>query len=108
MECIIEQQAQFATNIQKLEESQTRAEARMNRTEGAIIAIVNIVGRLTEAQERTEIKLAELAEAQKLTDARLSETNEALVETNERLNTFINVVERFISEGRNGKSQSEK
>lgn len=98
MQFIIEQQAQFAVNIQRLEEAQIR-------TEGAIVAIVNIVGKLTEAQERTEIKLAELAEAQKLTDARLSETNEALVETNERLNTFINVVERFISEGRNGKSQ---
>jgi cell division septum initiation protein DivIVA len=53
--------------------------------------------RLTRAQ-------AELAEAQAVLTAAQARTEVALAETNERLNNLINVVERFISEGRNGKS----
>ena len=51
------------------------------------------LGMLTQAQ--ADARLAELAEQQKRTDA-------VLAETGERLNIFINVVERYISERRNG------
>jgi hypothetical protein len=49
-------------------------------------------------------RTAELATAQvELTRAQ-ARTEAALAETNERLNSLINVVERIISEGRNGNS----
>lgn len=100
MEFIIEQQAQFVVNFQKLEEAQTRGERRTSELEGAVVAIVNIVGRLAEAQERTDARISELAEAQtRLTDAQ-ERTESALAETNERLNAFIVVVERYITNGR--------
>lgn len=101
MEFIIEQQAQFAVNIQKLEESQTRAEKRMGELEGAMVTVVNLVGQLAEAQERTDARLSqlatEIAEAQKRTEA-------ALAETSERLNSLIIVVERYFSNGRGNQS----
>lgn len=94
MEFIIEQQAQFSVNIQKLEENmqklteaQTKSEQRMNRVEGAFVGLVNLIG---DAQKQTEARITELAQAQ--------------IRTDERLNTFINVLERYI-ESRNGGSQ---
>jgi ABC-type transporter Mla subunit MlaD len=98
MEFIVEQQAQFAVNIAQLREAQSNAEARLGRLEGAVVAVVDIVGRLTQSLERvtqglerTNNTVAQLAEAQARTD--------------ERLNIFMTVVERYIGEGRNGKSQ---
>ncbi|MDQ3753440.1 MAG: hypothetical protein M3371_01755, partial [Acidobacteriota bacterium] len=63
----------------------------------ATTTVVGMIGKLVDAQAQTNMQVAELAEAQKHTDAQLAETNE-------RLNVFINVVERYISERRNGQS----
>jgi ABC-type transporter Mla subunit MlaD len=95
MEFIVSQQAQFAADIQKLGGAQVEAEARMTRIEGAVVALVDLVGKLARSQDRTDSQLAELAAAQKRTD-------EALAETNDRLNSFINFVERYISGRQNG------
>lgn len=105
MEFIIEQQAQFAADIQKLSEAQVKAEERMGKIEGAVVTLVNMVGKLTEAQERTDSRLGEWAEAQARMNSKIAELAEAQLHTDERLNAFILVVERYISEGRNGKSQ---
>ena len=103
MEFIVEQQAQFVVNFQRLEEAQTRADKRIEVLEGAMVTVVSLVGQLTKAQERTDARLAELAlevaEAQK-------HTNAALAEGNERLNSLIVVVERYFSNGRSGQSPS--
>jgi chromosome segregation ATPase len=83
MEFIIEQQAQFAVDIQKLEEKQ-------NLLTDAALALVGSVGKLSE-------KMEGLLEAQRRTDEKLSELAARQSETDERLNSFINVVERYIS-----------
>ncbi len=56
MEFIIEQQAQFATNflrleesIQRLEEVQTKAEARMSNMETAFVGLFSIVSETAKA-----------------------------------------------------------
>ncbi len=54
--------------------------------------MVGIVGRLSQTQEKLA---AEVAESRRRAD-------EKIAETNERLNIFINVLERYISERRNG------
>ena len=85
MQFILEQQALFTTDMQQMREEHARfaAETRQNfgRLGEAVLAITGIVGRLGDAQERTERKVAELAD---------------------RLNVFIGVVERYITEHRNG------
>lgn len=97
IEFILEQQAQFVADLQSLRDVQAADSAFMRESyhtlTGAVTTLVNLVGRLAEAQERTDAKIAELAQAQARTDERLAQTNE-------RLNIFINVVERYIS--RNG------
>lgn len=106
IEFIIEQQAQFAADIQSLREVQAADSAFMRESyhtlTGAVTTLVNLVGKLAEAQERTELKLAEYAAR---TDAKLAELAEAQARTDERLNIFINVVERYIS--RNGGNKPE-
>ena len=93
MEFIVEHQAQFAVNIQKLEEMHSRAAERTGELEGAIVTIVNLVGKLAEGQER-------LAEGEARADARLAELADSQKRTDERLNAFIVLVERYITNGR--------
>jgi hypothetical protein len=93
---IVSQQAQTAVKLDRLTEkvdalavAQIRAEERWTRTEESIRALLTIA----EMHER-EIQ----ANTQQILS--IGETTKA---TDERLNTLINVVERQISNGRNGK-----
>jgi len=104
IEFIIEQQAQFASDILVLRELQA-ADTKMLKEQyrnlsDAVVAVVGMVGRLAEAQERTDKRVAELAEGLARTDANVADLAE-------RLNIFINVVEKYISRnGNNGSGKS--
>jgi len=96
MTFIVEQQAQTAVKLDHtadkldaLAETQKRGEEKWSRTEEGIRALLAIA----EIHEK-EIQ----AQSQQI--ASLSETTKS---TDERLNALINVVERQISNGRNGK-----
>jgi ABC-type transporter Mla subunit MlaD len=93
---IIEQQAQFAVDLQQLGEAQSRTNEMLNRlaavtlegfkdVNAKIDALVDSHIRLTESQARTDENL-------KLTD--------------EKLRNLIAVVDRYFSEGRNGRSEN--
>ena len=88
MEFIVEQQAQLVIN-------QEKADGRMTRLE-------NLVGRLATASlerfENIEEKVEALVDSQvRLTDAQSR--------TDENLRNLIAVVDRYFSEGLNGKSE---
>lgn len=83
MEFIVEQQAQFAIDIQKLQEAQAELTKKHNHLTEALTTVVGMVGNLQQAQQ-------ELTEAQRDLSIKHGETDE-------RLNSLINVVERFIS-----------
>ena len=96
---IVNQQAQFTTDMQALRESQERtdavvrrfANATFRRFEGVESEVSNLdrkIEALVDAQIRSEDEMKELREAQKNTDG--------------RLNAFISTVERLITERRNG------
>jgi len=92
IEFILEQQAQFATRMQ-------RDEARLTRLEDAFATLVNLAritdGRLDTTESRLDVltdKMAILAEAQAHTDQRLS--------------ALIDVFERYIGRNGNGDEQS--
>jgi predicted fused transcriptional regulator/phosphomethylpyrimidine kinase len=98
MEFILEQQAQFAVNIDVLRENVSLLAESQRRTDATVANMARmqthmneVVAAVAEAQQRTEEKVAELLESQARTD--------------DRLNTLINVVERHISEGHNGRVQ---
>jgi hypothetical protein len=86
MEFIVEQQAQFAADIQARREVQAANEKQMGDLSRSVVTIVGLVGDLAELQRRTDEKLNSLADSQMRTD--------------ERLNNLINIVERHI--GGNG------
>ncbi len=88
LEFVIKQQEGFAVNMEK-------ADARMNRLEGAFVGVFNMVSETVKTQK-------ELAESQKQLAGSHQKLVEAQARTDERLNVLINTVERYIV-GRNGK-----
>jgi ABC-type transporter Mla subunit MlaD len=92
MEFIIEQLADLTVKQQQTDSVVNRlANASLDRIE----RIERVLGALAEAQVKTEANVSALTAAQMHTDKKL-------VETDERLSSLITVVERYISEGRNG------
>ena len=105
IEFIIDQQAQFTADIEVMREVHA-ADTKLLKEQyrnlsDAVTTVVGLVGKVAKAQEeaegkvgelrsRTDQRFAELAEAQTRSD-------EKLAEVAERLNIFINVVERYIS-----------
>lgn len=100
---IVQQQAQFTEDMQQMREAQANAEEkwerRWGRTEGSIrdlLAIAQIQSQEISTLADAQSQLSKVqAEAQARTDRQMSETDE-------RLNALVNVVERLISERRNG------
>ena len=98
MEFIVEQQAKFEADIQKLlvsDKDLRQADERLRESQGsltaALVRLVEIVGDLGETQKKTE--------------EGLRKTDESLRETDERLNVLINVVEKQLIRRRNGKKR---
>lgn len=93
---ILEQQAKLTAGLQQLAEAGVAAEKRISRLEGAVVTVVNMIGennkRIAESNERTDAKIAELDK----------KWNEKWIETSERLDHFIFVLEKYISERQNG------
>ncbi|HZP00332.1 MAG TPA: hypothetical protein VFD30_08550 [Terriglobia bacterium] len=87
IEFILQMQAQFATNIGKLETNMARSETNIDNLRVVVADLAGVVResiRLSDERfTRLDDRLTKLAEAQKTTD--------------ERLNALISVVERHIT-----------
>jgi multidrug resistance efflux pump len=100
MQFVLEQQAQFAGNQQQLDERGSRLETNMAE-------IAQAQAQTAQAQAQMSQEQARMARAQ----THMNEVVAVMVETHrhteERLDAFIGVLERYISEDRNGKSNGE-
>lgn len=83
LEFVAQRQEVFADNMDK-------AEKRMSQLERGFVSLFNVVTETAKIQK-------ELAESQK-------EIQTQQAHTDDRLNALINVVEKFISDGRNGRN----
>ena len=92
MEFSIRQQESFSENMELLREAQTKGESRISGFEGAFVTLFNTVTKRSDTVGELTTSQRNLIESEARTD--------------ERLNSLINVVERYISEGRNGKPRS--
>lgn len=101
---IVEQQAKFASAMEKLRESQTRSERRWERTEGSVRNLLSIAQSHEDEMNELRESQKRLVEIQGHTDRQMSETDKRMAETNERINALINIMEQHIGEGRNGGS----
>ena len=114
MNFIVEQQAQFASDIQQLQESQARTEQVVARTAETVALSAEAVSQTAETVTQMGDVLTRLA---KVTHAGFTEVNakinalvdaqirteEGLARTDENLNNFIAAVDRRFREDRNGK-----
>ena len=91
-EFILQQQAQFASDIQQLRETQTQ-------TERVVAQTGEIVGRLANATLEGFKDVSAKIDA--LVDSQIN-LNEAQSRTTENLKNLIAVVDRYFTEGRNG------
>lgn len=99
MEFIVEHQAQLVVSQEKAEERTARLENAQIQTEARMGELAEAQGRMSEAQTR-------MSRAQEHMNEVVAVMAEAQIRTDERLDTFISVLERYISEDRNGKSKS--
>jgi len=94
IEFIVEQQAQFAADIQVMREVQAQDAKLLKKQDrklsDAVLAVVGMIGNLVQSQTRTDESIKLLIEAQ--------------ARTEQRLNIFVNIVERYFSG--NGGSES--
>lgn len=97
MTFILEQQAQLTATVDRLSVKVDRNA----ETAAALLAIAEI--QAAEIRDLTESTRA-LAERQHEADERQREADERGRRTDERLDALINIVERHISEGHNGKA----
>ena len=107
MNFIVEQQAQFASDIQQLQESQTRTEKVVAQTSEAVGVTAETVAQMGEVVTRlanvTHVGFTEVnAKLNAIVDAQIR-TEENVARTNESLTNLIAVVDRrFREEDRNG------
>ena len=107
MTFIVEQQAQFASDIQQLRESQAQTDQAVAQT-GVILAqtgeIVTRLANVTlEGFKDVNAKIDALVDSQIRTDEHLRSTDENVRRTDESLRNLIAVVDRYFSNGNNGK-----
>jgi ABC-type transporter Mla subunit MlaD len=100
MAFIVEQQAQFATDIQQLGEVQGQLQATQVQTENVVARLANAT---LEGFKDVNEKIDTLVDAQIRLNESQAHTDENLARTDENLRNLIAVVDRYFSEGRNGK-----
>jgi outer membrane translocation and assembly module TamA len=130
MEFIVDQQAQFASDIGQLKDvvarfanaslkriedleekssalvdAQIRSKEKASELVDAQIKSEERASALVDSQIKSEGKISALAEAQTKSERKISALAEAQAHTDQRLNTLITVVERYISRDQNGNAQ---
>jgi hypothetical protein len=83
---IIEHQAQFASDIQQLREAQSQLQATQAQTEQVVARLAHVT---LEGFKDVNAKINSLVDSQ--------------IHTDENLRNLIAVVDRYFSEGRNGR-----
>ena len=108
MAFIVEQQAQATTKLDTLIETvgALSQEVRtLSHTVGTLSGTVETLSRKVDRNADSATALLAIAEIHEREINELRQTQaEAHSQTDERLNALINIVERHISEGRNGKA----
>lgn len=100
IEFIIQQQAQFVVDLQKLAEAQTNSESRIGRLEGAVVTVVNLFGEMSKAQKAGGERTSALENKISILADKVDATNERVDALTEKLDVFINLIlERTLGNG---------
>ncbi len=107
MELLLQQQESFADSqreiyqmLHDLAKRQDKFQEQQERTDKAVTGLAVVVGIVVES-------LQAAAESQKVTAQSQQASNERVAELSERLNIFINVLENYIGQNRNGENPNQ-
>lgn len=103
MDFILEQQAQFSIDMDRLEASVSKHDESIEKIENVVLRLAN---GMVERFEKDEEKISLLIETQSETDRKIKELSELQKNTEERLNAVIYMFEKLISRDTNGNSQN--
>jgi uncharacterized protein YoxC len=104
MSFILEQQAQITVKMGSLIDTVETLSRKVDRNAESVTALLAIAEiQAAEIRDLSE-STRTLGESTRTTADRQREAEERGRQTDERLNALINIVERHISEGRNGKA----
>lgn len=104
---LIEHQAQISAEQMKLTADVQALTADVQKLTGDVQKLTESQALLMQATVANTGQIGRLAEAQARTDTKLQEMAQAQTDMAERLNAFIVVVEKYISERRNGNRSGE-
>jgi chromosome segregation ATPase len=106
MEFIVEQQAQFATDIQRLAERQERFQIQIEALNLATNTALEMwtktaeaVTQLLEAQARTDRQIAKIGRQMAETDRRMAETDRHFARTERQIDRVAKLIEAHVREG---------
>lgn len=85
-------------------EQQAQASASNAQTQSTMARLTERLDRLAERTDRNAEGITALLAIAEMHEREITENRAAQARTDERLNALINTVERYISEGRNGKT----
>src|SRR6266496_2189851 len=100
MEFILEQQAQFAVNIQRLQEERVRDNPRLTRLEESFQLLVQLAQNTDTRLDRIESTTTALESTTTALESNMAALAAAQTHTDERLSALIDIVR----EGRNGEN----
>lgn len=96
MDFIVEQQAQFSADIQRLKELHSQAEERLTKIESVVLRLANFTEKgftnLAAAQTNLTNAQTDLTNAQTLLDTRMAELAESQTHTDQKLNAVIDII----------------
>ena len=107
IEFILNNQAQFTVDIQKMQETQKEGEKRVNVLERICLNLYNASVEQKDAIGEQNQAIAEQTKNINQLSADVKELREGQKETDERLNAVILMAEKFFS-GENGDSKKKK
>lgn len=103
IEFILNHQAQLTATVGQLSEKVDQLSGTVDQLSGTVGQLSGTVGRLSEKVDRTADSVNALLAIAEIHEREITAVGEAQSRTDERLNALITTVERYISEGRNGK-----
>lgn len=118
IEFILDQQARVSVRLEQVGEKLDSLTEQVSTLTADVTALNEVTQTHSQTMERVAVIVAQLAEAQLLTNRSQALTNERLqalaeaqlrtqqsfIATDERLNSFIRVVEKYITENRHGQN----
>ena len=111
IEFILDQQAQLAVRVGQLSDTVDKLSGTVDSLSDTVDKLSGTVDKLSDKVDRTAGSITNLLAAAEIQAGEINDLTQAVRavderqrHTDERLNVLINTVERFISEGRNGKS----